>query len=209
MDTPALPDAIGPMLEFLNYAGIALMAATGALLAAEKRRDFISFVFFAGSTGVGGGTVRDVLLDIPVFWTTENVTLLICFAAALGVWMTPVRFWKGSALAWLDAIGLAAFATYGAAKGLAFGVHPIPAFAMGVFTACLGGIIRDTLANEPSILLRPELYVTAAALSAGRAVLLLTIGVPPYAAGIIATLAGVILRGGAILKGWELPTYHR
>lgn len=139
----------------------------------------------------------------------ENVTLLICLGAALGVWFTPVRFWKGTALLWLDAVGLAAFATYGAAKALAFGVDPLPAFAMGVFTSCLGGIIRDMLANEPSILLRPELYVTAAALSAGLAVLLLTLGLPPYVAGIVGTLAGMGLRGGAILKGWELPTYKR
>jgi uncharacterized membrane protein YeiH len=209
MMTPSLPDAIGPLLEFLNFAGIALMAASGAVLAAEKQRDFISFVFFAGATGIGGGTVRDVLLGIPVFWMRENVTLLICLGAALGVWFTPVRFWKGTALLWLDAVGLAAFATYGAAKALAFGVDPLPAFAMGVFTSCLGGIIRDMLANEPSILLRPELYVTAAALSAGLAVLLLTLGLPPYVAGIVGTLAGMGLRGGAILKGWELPTYKR
>jgi len=209
MMTPSLPDAIGPLLEFLNFAGIALMAASGAVLAAEKQRDFISFVFFAGATGIGGGTVRDVLLGIPVFWMRENVTLLICLGAALGVWFTPVRFWKCTALLWLVAVGLAAFATYGAAKALAFGVDPLPAFAMGVFTSCLGGIIRDMLANEPSILLRPELYVTAAALSAGLAVLLLTLGLPPYVAGIVGTLAGMGLRGGAILKGWELPTYKR
>ena len=68
---------------------------------------------------------------------------------------------------WFDAIGLAAYATYGAAKALTFGVAPVPAFAMGVMTACVGGIIRDVLAGEPSILMRPELYVTAAALASG------------------------------------------
>lgn len=72
MMTPSLPDAIGPLLEFLNFAGIALMAASGAVLAAEKQRDFISFVFFAGATGIGGGTVRDVLLGIPVFWMRKT-----------------------------------------------------------------------------------------------------------------------------------------
>ena len=68
---------------------------------------------------------------------------------------------------WFDAVGLAAYATYGAAKALDYGVAPVPAFAMGVMTACVGGIIRDVLAGEPSILMRPELYVTAAALASG------------------------------------------
>src|SRR5205085_6863967 len=82
-------------------------------------------------------------------------------------WLTSRRRLAGQALLWFDAAGLAAYATYGAAKALAFGVAPVPAFAMGVLTACLGGIIRDVLAGEPSILMRPELYVTAAALAAG------------------------------------------
>ena len=121
MATPSLPITIAPVLEFLNLAGIALFAASGALVAAEKKRDFVTFIFFAGATGVGGGTVRDLLLDAPVFWTQENISLLICFVVAVGVWLTPLGIWRGRALLWLDAIGLAAFATYGAAKGLAFG----------------------------------------------------------------------------------------
>ena len=78
---------------------------------------------------------------------------------------------------WFDAAGLAAYATYGAAKALSYGVAPVPAFGMGVLTACAGGIIRDVLAGEPSILMRPELYVTAAALSAGLFVGLTLLGV--------------------------------
>ncbi len=204
-----LPAAITPLLEVLNYAGIAVFAASGGLLAAEKRRDLVTFIFFAVATGVGGGTVRDILLDAPVFWTTENWTLLICFLAALLVWLTPVHFWTGKALLWFDAIGLAAFATYGAAKGMASGIAPLPAFSMGVFTARLGGVIRDMLAGEPSILMRSELYVTAAALSSGLMVLLTLGAVPAYLAALIATRAGLFLRGGAIARGWELPTYRR
>ncbi len=209
MPNSLLPAAVTPLLEVLNYAGIAVFAISGALVAAQKRRDVVTFIFFAVATGVGGGTVRDLLIDAPVFWTRENWTLLICFLAALGVWLTPVKFWTGRALLWFDAIGLAAFATYGAAKGMAFGVAPLPAFSMGVFTACLGGMIRDILAGEPSILMRSELYVTAAALSSGLLVLLTLVGVPSYLGGVIATVAGLFLRGGAIVRGWELPTYKR
>lgn len=201
MATPLLPTTIAPVLEFLNYAGIAVFAASGALLAAEKKRDVVTFIFFAVATGVGGGTVRDILLDAPVFWTLENWTLLICFLAALVIWFTPVRYWTGRALLWCDAMGLAAFATYGAAKGMAYGIAPIPAFSMGVFTACLGGVIRDMLAGEPSILMRSELYVTAAAFSSGIMVGLTLSGAPSYVAAIVATTAGLLLRGGSILRG--------
>src|SRR3546814_12272336 len=102
---------------------------------------------------------------------------------------------------WLDAFGLAAYATFGAAKGLAYGVAPLPALGMGVLTACLGGILRDVLSGEPSILMRPELYVTAAALSAALMVGLLLVGLPGPIAGAIAALAGFALRGAASRNG--------
>lgn len=200
---------IGPVLGYLDYAGIAVFALSGAVVAAAKRQTFVTFVFFAVITGVGGGTVRDLLIGAPVFWTQGNLLLLICFAAALIVWLLPQRTWNGNALLWLDAVGLAAYATFGAAKGLAYGVAPLPAIAMGVLTACVGGIIRDILTGEPSILMRPELYVTAAALSSALMVGLLVLGMPDYAAGAIAALLGFSLRAGAIVKGWALPAYRR
>ncbi len=209
MPPATLPAALGPVLEFLDLAGIAVFALSGALLAAVKRQTLVTFLFFAVVTGVGGGTVRDLLIGAPVFWVHENLTLLICFAAALAVWMLPARMWKGRTLLWLDAAGLAAYATFGAAKGLAFGLAPLPAFAMGVLTGCLGGIVRDVLAGEPSILMRPELYVTVAALSAALLVGLTMAGVPGGIAGPAAALAGFALRGAAILRGWSLPAYRR
>jgi len=205
----ALPAALGPALELLDLAGVAVFALSGALLAAEKRQTFVTFVFFAVVTGVGGGTVRDLLIGAPVFWMHRNAILLICIAAALIAWAVPRRIWAGSALLWLDAAGLAAYASFGAAKGLAFGVAPLPAIGMGVVTACVGGIIRDLLAGEDSILLRPELYVTAAALSSALTVGLIAAGAPGAVAGAVATVAGFALRGAAIRKGLSLPGYKR
>jgi uncharacterized membrane protein YeiH len=176
-------------------------------LAAERRQTFVTFLFFAVVTGVGGGTVRDLLIGAPVFWVHENATLLICFAGALAVWLTPAKAWGGRALAWLDAVGLAAYAAYGAAKALAWGVAPAPAFALGVMTACLGGIVRDMLAGEPSILMRPELYVTAAALSSGVMVGLSLAGASPWAAAAAAALLGFALRAVALVWRLGLPTY--
>lgn len=201
------PAALPQALQLIDYFGIAVFAVSGALLAAQKKQTLVTFIFFAVVTGVGGGTIRDLLIGAPVFWVHQNWTLLICIFAALGVWLTPQQKWTGRALVWFDAAGLAAYATYGAAKSLSFGIAPIPAFAMGVMTACAGGIIRDLLAGEPSILLRPELYVTAAALSAGLFVALILLSVPGVVAALIAAAAGFTLRGAAIHKGWSIPAY--
>lgn len=208
---PPLEDlraAVGPALEWLDLAGIFVFAASGALLAARKKLTIVTFLFFAVITGVGGGTARDLLIGAPVFWIGANRVLLICVAAGIIVWLLPRRWLEGRLLDWLDAVGLAAYASFGAAKGLAFGVAPIPAIGMGVLTACLGGIIRDTLASEPSILMRPEIYVTAAALSAALTVGLMWIGMSAAAAGPIAFLAGFGLRAVAILRGLSLPSYR-
>jgi uncharacterized membrane protein YeiH len=200
-----LPDA----LVLLDYFGIGVFAISGALLAAEKRQTLVTFIFFAVVTGIGGGTLRDLLIGAPVFWVHTNGTLLICIAAALAVWLTGRRHFSGRALLWFDAAGIAAYATYGAAKALIYGVAPVPAFGMGVLTACAGGIIRDVLAGEPSILMRPELYVTAAALSAGLFVGLTLLGAALWIAAPVAIAAGFALRGAAIARGWSLPAYGR
>ena len=205
MSPAALPDA----LVWLDYVGIAVFAISGALLAAEKKQTLVTFIFFAVVTGVGGGTLRDLLNGAPVFWVGTNSTLAICIGAALAVWFLTRRLILEKALLWFDAIGLAAYATYGASKALAYGVAPVPAFAMGVMTACAGGIIRDVLAGEPSILMRPELYVTAAALASGLYVLLAWFGAPPALAASVSGLFGFALRGAAIARGLSLPQYGR
>ena len=205
------PPAILPVdaLLLLDYVGIAVFAISGALLAAEKKQTLVTFIFFAVVTGVGGGTVRDLLIGAPVFLVGTNATLLICIAAGVAVWSLSRKNIADKALLWFDAVGLAAYATYGAAKALNYGVAPVPAFAMGVMTACVGGIIRDVLANEPSILMRPELYVTAAALASGLFVALSLFGAPATLAALVAGLAGFSLRGAAIARGLSLPAYDR
>lgn len=196
-------------LGFLDYIGIGLFALSGALVAAQKRLDLVTFGFFAVVAGVGGGTVRDMLIGAPIFWVHENWMLVICLAAALVVWLTPLHLWGGRAFIWADAVGIAVYATYGAAKGLAYHVAPVPAIGMGVLTACFGGIVRDVLAGEPSILLRQEFYVTAAAVSAGLMVALNAAGLTELAAAALAAGTGFALRAAAIANGWSLPIYSR
>ena len=207
MVAPIVPPFSDALVR-LDYFGIGVFAVSGALLAAEKRQTPVTFIFFAVVTGVGGGTLRDLLIGAPVFWVHNNATLLICIGAAVAVWLTRTTRFTGKALDWFDAAGLAAYATYGSAKALGYGVAPVPAFAMGVLTSCFGGIVRDVLAGEPSILMRPELYVTAAALAAGLFVGLTLLGTPMWAAAAVAALAGFVLRGGAIARGWSLPAYR-
>jgi len=137
----------------------------------------------------------------------SNVTLITCIIAALIVWVFTKARTVERSLLWFDALGLAAYSVYGAEKALRYGVAPVPAFAMGVMTACVGGIIRDVLANEPSILMRPEIYVTAAALASGLYVTLTYFGAPPTLAALVAGMLGFALRGAAISRGISLPTY--
>lgn len=202
------PQTFDWALAWLDLAAIAVFAASGALAAARRRLTLVTFAFFAAVTGTGGGTVRDLLIGAPVFWMHDTRALAVCLLVALAVWFTPRRIWSERALDWFDAMGLAAYSVYGAGKALSFGIPPLPAAVMGVVTACMGGIIRDVLAGEPSILLRPELYVTAAALAATIFVGLVLLGVAAPWAAAIGALAGFGLRALAILKGLALPAYR-
>ena len=205
--TPDLPLVIGPVLSLLDLTGTAVFALTGALVAARARQTLVTFCFFALVTGVGGGTVRDLLIGEPVFWMHGVGVPLTCLAMAVIVWATPARWWSGRALAWLDAAGLGAYAVFGAAKSLEAGVDPLSAALMGVVTACVGGIVRDVLAGVPSILMRPELYVTAAALASGAFVGMDALGLPTPLAAALSALAGFGLRGLAIRHRLALPAH--
>ncbi len=196
------------LIAYLDLFGIAVFAASGALAAAGQRQTLVTFSFFALATGVGGGTVRDLLIGAPVFWVQDWRFAATCLATAVLVWMTPKSFWNPRALDWFDAIGIAIYSVFGTWKSLTLGVPILPAMMMGVITACVGGIIRDMLAGEPSILLKPEIYVTAAALASGLFGLLLWIALPLLPAAIISVAAGFILRAMAIWKGWAIPAYR-
>lgn len=193
----------------LDYAGVAVFAATGALSASRKELDVIGFLFLAGVTGIGGGTLRDLILDVPVFWVANPSYIVVCAAIAVLVYFTAhLLESRYKLLLWLDAIGLAAYGVFGAYKGLAVTGSPTVAVVMGMLTATFGGILRDLLAGEPSVLLRPEIYVTAALAGAATYTAASLAGLPLVLAALAAFVAAFIVRGGALRFGWSFPRYR-
>jgi uncharacterized membrane protein YeiH len=195
------------VLAALDYAGVAVFAASGALAAAQQKHDLVTVAFFAAITGVGGGTLRDLLIDQPVFWIQDWRYIAVCLLAALAVWMIGRRDWRFRALLWLDAIGLGAYGVMGAAKAEAVGMAPLICIVMGALTACFGGIVRDLLAGQPSILLRREITVSAALLAATAYVILRIPGASIWPAAVVSALLGFGLRAGALRYGWSLPSF--
>ncbi len=204
-----MSEALPQVPAVLDLAGTAVFALTGALLAARLRQTFVTMAFFALVTGVGGGSVRDLLIGAPVFWVRDPWVAPLCLGVALLAWFTPRKWWEGKLLDWADAVGLAVYAVLGTAKALAFAIPPVPAVLMGVITGCVGGVIRDVLAGRPSIIMRPEIYVTAAALSASVCAAGAWLGWPRELAWSAAAMAGFALRGLAIERGLALPSYGK
>ncbi|ABR62270.1 trimeric intracellular cation channel family protein [Sinorhizobium medicae] len=197
-----------PILEFLDYAGVAVFAATGALSASRKQLDIIGYLFLASATGIGGGTIRDLVLGVtPVFWVVNPNFIIVCAAVAIAVFLTShLLESRYRLLVWLDAMGLSAYCVMGAAKGLAATGSPIVALVTGTLTATFGGVLRDLLAGEPSVLLRPEIYVSAALIGASAFVLASMLGLPLAVASALGVLTAFAVRGGALRYGWMLPT---
>ncbi|THD77499.1 MAG: trimeric intracellular cation channel family protein [Phenylobacterium sp.] len=200
-------DLLGQVLSGLDYAAVGVFGATGALAAARRKHDIVTFGFFAAVTGVGGGTLRDLLIGAPVFWVHRPAYLVAALVAALAIWIFGWGRRGERVLTWLDAVGMAAYAVVGALKALSMGVPPFAAIVMGVLTSTFGGIIRDVLAEEPSVLLRRELYVTAALVGASGFVLLQMAGVGIVAAGLAGFALAFATRAGAIVFRWTLPGF--
>lgn len=197
----------------LEAAGVAVFALTGALVAARKRMDPFGFILLATVTGVGGGTLRDLLLGRTVFWIQAPSDVLLCAGVALLVWTIAYRLpgrldgWAAkSLLLWADAAGLALFAVIGTQKGLAGGAPALSAIALGAMTASFGGILRDILAGDrPLVLWSRDFYVTAAAAGAATTALLSHFSLAPAVVMLGGLAAGFGLRAGSLLFGWSFP----
>ena len=192
----------------LDWFGVVVFAVSGALVASRKQMDIVGFALLGGVTGVGGGTLRDILLgEFPVFWVREPAYLVACVAVSVMVFFTAhIPQSRYRLLLWFDALGLSLFAVTGAERALLAGSGPVIAVAMGVVTASFGGVVRDVLGAESPVVLSREVYVTAALLGAG-----VFVGGSPLLTREVAIgaglTAGFVLRGAALHRGWSLPRY--
>jgi uncharacterized membrane protein YeiH len=198
-------------IAMLDWLGIVVFAVTGALVASRNQMDVVGFMLLGTITGIGGGTIRDLLLGIhPILWVEHPEYLAVCVAVSLIVFFTAhLAGSRMRLILWADAIGLALFSIVGAERALEHGASSLVAIVMGVITACFGGIIRDILSQERSIIFSYEIYVTAAMVAAGVFVGLHQLETSRELAVSAGLLLGLTLRGGAILKGWSLPRYRQ
>lgn len=197
------------LLYLFDIFAAMVFAVSGALVAARKRLDVVGFMWLAVVTGVGGGTVRDLILDVPVFWVLNPSYVSVCLLTAVVMhFVAPLVESRYTILLWFDAFGLALVSVAGTVKAVDAGTPALVAIVMGALTGCLGGIIRDTLGQVPSILLRHEIYVTASVLGACAYVLLNLAGTGRPAAMVMAFFASFVVRGLAIAYGWSLPVFR-
>jgi uncharacterized membrane protein YeiH len=196
-------------LHFLDFAGVAVFAATGALAASRKQLDIVGFIFLAAITGIGGGTLRDLILGkLPVFWVQQPAFIAVCVVIAVGVFFSAhLVESRYRLLLWLDAIGLASYCVMGTMIGLEYGISPFAAIVTGVMTATFGGIFRDVIAGEKSVLLSDEIYISAALLGASSFALLMSFQVDKTIAITIGFILAFTLRAAALLFGWTTPRY--
>ncbi len=200
---------LSPLLGALDLLASVSFAITGALVASRKELDILGFFWLAVITGVGGGTVRDLVLGLPVFWVEDPTPIIACLVTALithfaaHLMESRYRF-----ILWFDAFGMALVTVAGAAKGLDAGTSALIAIVMGVVTANVGGIIRDTLGHEPSVILRREIYVAASVAGACGYVLLHALDAGRIAAAVTGFALAFAVRMISLHMGWSLPAYR-
>lgn len=201
MITPAL----------LDYGSVLIFAITGALVASRAQLDLVGFAFIACLTALGGGTIRDLLLDRnPIFWIADPTYLAVGAGAALVVFFTAhLLESRMRALIWLDSLALAIAVSAGAGVALGLEQSPVVVILMGMITGCMGGLMRDVVVGEvPLVLRQGELYVTAAFTGAASSVLAVTLGLSAPLALLLCAAVTWILRAGSLWFGWHLPVYR-
>jgi len=194
----------------LEMLGTAAFAISGALAASRKRMDIFGFCVMALMPAVGGGTIRDIIIDrVPVFWVSDNRYIAVAIIAALVVFFAPHPRPGGRRrlLVWADALGLALFAALGTEICLQHDTGPLVAVMLGVTTAVTGGMIRDVICNEIPLILSREIYATAAFAASLAYVLADRLGTGAEVSLGAAVAVGLAVRGLAIRYSWSLPSF--
>jgi uncharacterized membrane protein YeiH len=197
------------LVQFFDILAAIVFAVSGSLVASRKSMDVMGFMWFAVITGVGGGTVRDLILNVPVFWVQNPAHVSACLVTAVVMHFVAPRVESRYRVhLWFDAFGLALVTIAGTVKAMDVGAPALVAIAMGAVTGTVGGIIRDTLGHVPSVLLGHEIYITASVLGACTYVGLSGAGLDRMAAMIAGFVVTFTTRGMAIRFGWTLPVFR-
>ncbi|MDO6584218.1 trimeric intracellular cation channel family protein [Salipiger sp. 1_MG-2023] len=197
------------LIAVLDYASVLVFAATGALVASRAQLDIVGFCFMACLTALGGGTMRDLLLDREVLWIGNPAYLgIACAAAVLCFFTAHLLESRMRAILWLDAAALSFAVAAGAGIAANAGLSWPLVLVMGVMTGCLGGLMRDVVANEVPLLLKQgEPYATCALIGAGALLLAETTEMLPGRGALIGAMLTFVARGGTLAFGWQLPVY--
>lgn len=198
------------LFHWIDLVGVAVFAISGALVAYKKRLDGFGVVILASATAVGGGTIRDVILDVPVFWLkdpTYLISILIsCFITI--IWLNKKKGFPQIVLEIADAVGLAFFVIMGTQKALSLGMPAVTAVIMGTITGCFGGMIRDVLARTTPMVLKSELYATTCIFGGIIYTQGLHFGLSTNVAMILGMLGTFGLRLCAIKWHWSIPVFN-
>ncbi len=196
-------------LYIVEMVGAFAAAISGIRLASMKRFDWFGAYIVGLVTALGGGTLRDVLLDIPVFWTRSwdyfavtgiSMSVVIAFQKQL------VR--RLNMLLVFDAVGLAMFTVIGVEKTLAIGLPMWVAIAMGLITGAFGGVLRDILINEEPLIFRKDIYAMACLLGGVAYGAVMAFGGNAVACGVACAMVTLTVRVLALRFGWHLPMMH-
>lgn len=194
------------VITLLDFAGVFVFALTGALAASRANMDIFGHVVLAMLPAIGGGTLRDLILDVPIFWLSAPLYIWLAIAAAVFVYIRPPKIGSRlTALEWADAVGLALFCVMGASKTFAITGNMTISVTMGVVTASAGGMLRDIVCNEVPLILQKEIYATAALLGGLIYCVGIKMGLGNTPSFVIGGAAAFILRGCALQFGWSLP----
>lgn len=195
--------------HWIDLAGVAVFAISGTLMAFKKHMDGFGVIVLAAVTAIGGGTLRDMILDLPVFWVKDPSFFYVILGAAIAtiIWLRQSQTFPLKYLFVADAFGLAFFNIMGLQKALAYGASPFVAIALGTMTAVFGGLIRDVICREIPLVLKCELYATTCVIGGAVYVLGVTLNINNdicMAAGLSTTLAVRLL---AMKWHWHLPVF--
>ena len=199
--------------HWFDLLGVAVFAISGTLMAYRKHMDGFGVLVLASVTAIGGGTIRDLMLGLPVFWVHDQSFLIAILATAVAtiIWLRFQDFIPRRTLLIADAIGLSFFVVMGTQKALEAGSSSLIAIVMGTITGSFGGLIRDVMCQETPLVLKGQLYATAAILGGVVYTQSLALGISIYPAMVAAMLVILLSRLAAIKwdLGFEVFKPHR